>query len=142
MRYARIDSNTVAEIIETDGDITTMFHPSLVFVACSDDVEIGHEYSNGKFAAPVLVSQINLIADQYAAIDAWIKSEIKTKYDYDSFEETRAWYDSEVYGIEARRVNAWCCTCLEIQADIKSGKKEFDSVASVIKFLPPLEMEL
>lgn len=51
-RYARLHDGVAAEIIETDGDITTMFHPSLQWVECSADVELGWLYADGELFAP------------------------------------------------------------------------------------------
>jgi hypothetical protein len=34
--YARIDNGAVAELFETDGDITTMFNPELIWVDITD----------------------------------------------------------------------------------------------------------
>lgn len=48
--YARIQEGRVAELLETDGDITQMFHPSLVWVEASGSVSVGHVYAGGVFA--------------------------------------------------------------------------------------------
>jgi hypothetical protein len=52
--YARIENNTVVEIIETDGDIATLFHPSLEFMDCTNiaGVEQGWVKANGTLTAP------------------------------------------------------------------------------------------
>ena len=50
--YARIENGLVAELIETDGDIAEMFHPSLTWVLASADVAIGDEYVAGQFDRP------------------------------------------------------------------------------------------
>lgn len=57
--YARIDGGLVAELFSTDGDITEMFHPDLVWVEVPDGVDAatGWAYDNGKFAAPVVPVQ-------------------------------------------------------------------------------------
>lgn len=45
MRYARIEDGCVAEFYSTDVDITTVFHPSLVWVPCEDiTVQAGYVY--------------------------------------------------------------------------------------------------
>ncbi len=36
-KYARIDDGKVAELFETEGDITTMFHPELLWVGVTED---------------------------------------------------------------------------------------------------------
>lgn len=48
--YARIQDGRVAELLETDGDITQMFHPSLVWVEASGSVSVGNVYAGGVFA--------------------------------------------------------------------------------------------
>jgi len=53
--YARIYGGTVAELFSTDGDITTMFHPSLTWVdvtAVSPAPQVGWNYAAGAFSAP------------------------------------------------------------------------------------------
>lgn len=50
--YARIQNGVVAELLETDGDIAQMFHPSLTWVECNSMVETGYIYANGEFAKP------------------------------------------------------------------------------------------
>ena len=52
MKYARIEHGTVAELLETDGDIAEMFHPSLIWVPAPDDVAFGDEYADGQFERP------------------------------------------------------------------------------------------
>ena len=52
--YARIENGTVMELLQTSGDITTMFHPSMVWVDCTSNnlVSIGWSYTAGVFSAP------------------------------------------------------------------------------------------
>jgi hypothetical protein len=51
--YARIQDGIVAELFTTDGDITTMFNPSLVWVPVgSSGAEAGWTYAGGLFTAP------------------------------------------------------------------------------------------
>lgn len=52
MFYARIENGIVAEKIETDGDITKLYHPSLVFIECNNSVSEGDLYQNGIFSKP------------------------------------------------------------------------------------------
>lgn len=51
-KYARIEGDAVAELFETDGDISTMFHPSLVWVECDASVQAGYLYDGESFTAP------------------------------------------------------------------------------------------
>lgn len=53
--YARIDNGIVAELFSTDGDITEMFHPDLIWVEIPDEaVAVGWAFAAGKFTAPVI----------------------------------------------------------------------------------------
>lgn len=140
-KYANIVDNRVFEIVDTDKDIKELYHPSLVFVEVDSKVKIGDVY-DGKTFKPFVIekSQDDKIAEQYAAINDFVKDTIKKGHDYDSFEETRAWYDDDEFRIEAKAVNAWCRQCFKIQADIKSGVKKYDSVEAVIADLPKYEI--
>lgn len=54
-RYARIQDGVVFEFFETDGDITQMFHPSLVWIEITDldpQPECGWIYQDGAFSPP------------------------------------------------------------------------------------------
>ena len=54
MRYARIENDTVMELFETNGDITQMFHPNLVWVPCpSPEITEGWRYVDGAFLLPL-----------------------------------------------------------------------------------------
>ena len=53
MKYARIENDLVAELLETDGDIAEMFHPSLIWVPAAVGVAIGYSYREGAFTPPV-----------------------------------------------------------------------------------------
>lgn len=50
MHWARIESNTVAEL--TDIDPTGRFHPSLIWVECPDYVQPGYLYDGTEFIRP------------------------------------------------------------------------------------------
>jgi hypothetical protein len=52
--YARIQNGVVAEFIGTNGDITEMFHPDLVWVPCDGvtGIAIGWHYAGKTFSAP------------------------------------------------------------------------------------------
>jgi hypothetical protein len=49
MKYARIQNGVVMEIVETDKDISTLYTPDLVWVACNDSVTQRQLYANGEF---------------------------------------------------------------------------------------------
>ena len=52
--YARIENGIVAELLKTDGDITRMFNPTLVWVDVSSraDVIQGWQFDGVDFTAP------------------------------------------------------------------------------------------
>ncbi len=51
--YARIHDGLVAELLRTDGDITTMFHPAIVWVDASSALGVSDGWSfDGKIFTP------------------------------------------------------------------------------------------
>lgn len=52
--YARIDGGVIVELFATDGDMSEMFHPDLVWVEIPDGVSpaSGWSYADGIFLAP------------------------------------------------------------------------------------------
>lgn len=50
--YARIEAGRVAELFTTDGDITQMFHPDLVWIEVDSTVQIGDRCEGGHFSRP------------------------------------------------------------------------------------------
>lgn len=81
--YARIQDGIVAELFRTDGDITAMFNPALLWVDISNhpDVTENWRYDGSVFTAPTapppqqpvptineLQAQISLLGAQLAAL--------------------------------------------------------------------------
>ena len=58
MKYARIESGVVMEVIETDKDISTLYTPDLVWVSCDDSVDQRQLYVDGKFLPEPIVEPI------------------------------------------------------------------------------------
>lgn len=84
--YARIDDGLVAELLSTDGDITEMFHPGLVWieVPVGVDVAAGWSFADGEFSAPPPPSaeQLATIAfDQRAQFMQWATGKIEPLQD-------------------------------------------------------------
>ena len=52
MRYARVESGTVFEVVETDKDIATLYHPSLIWVECPVEVDQRWTYDGKDFSRP------------------------------------------------------------------------------------------
>ena len=82
--YARIDSGVVAELMRTEADVTTLFHPELTWVEITgrDDVDERWTYDGSNFQAPVhatgarianlaeLELQVRALAARLAALSA------------------------------------------------------------------------
>lgn len=54
MKYARIQNNIIAEIIDIEQDINELYHPSVVqqFQKLDDVAEVGYELVDGVWTAP------------------------------------------------------------------------------------------
>lgn len=66
--YARIFEGTVVELFSTDGDITEMFHPDLIWVECGDGVSEGWGYDGTVFTAPA--PRVTSLEENIATRDA------------------------------------------------------------------------
>lgn len=53
MKYALIEEGVVKELLETDQDISTMFHPSVVWIEAGETVQCGYVYSGEVFSKPI-----------------------------------------------------------------------------------------
>lgn len=53
-KYARIENNTIVEILETDFELKNMFHPSIVaqFKEFNEDGKVGQVLKDGKWVNP------------------------------------------------------------------------------------------
>jgi hypothetical protein len=78
--YARVQNGIVVELLKTDGDITAMFNPALVWVDVSSqtDVTEGWEFDGTHFTPPARrptstpVPSITELHAQLAALSAQI----------------------------------------------------------------------
>lgn len=72
-RFARLEDIHVVEIVEIPDDvsISDAFHPSLIFVAATEDAAIGMRYVDGAFVAvePTAPTEADLLG--YAAEKRW-----------------------------------------------------------------------
>lgn len=64
MIYARIENGLAVELLETEGDISQMFHPSMLWVACDESVKVGDAYDGAGFTAPTAPSEATLVVPQ------------------------------------------------------------------------------
>jgi hypothetical protein len=73
--YARIQDGVVAELLTTDGDITSMFNPALVWanVTSQPDIAEGWHFDGTKFTpppTPPAVAPVPTIAELHAQLTA------------------------------------------------------------------------
>jgi len=73
--YARIQNGLVAELLTTDKDIRTMFHPALIWidVTSQPDIRYGWQFDGGNFSPPVVLPSappLPTISDLQAQITA------------------------------------------------------------------------
>lgn len=67
--YARIQDGVVAELLDTDGDITQMFHPSLIWVEANNDTEQGDLYDGSSFSRPIAPEPSPQYKTQFSVLD-------------------------------------------------------------------------
>lgn len=93
-KYARVDDDTVVELIETDGDISEMFHPDTVWVDVTSvpGVENGWRKNGSIFDPPPSVSV------SVSVVKATVWDDIKAKRDAVVLSGTKVgakWYHSD-----------------------------------------------
>lgn len=142
--YALVINDVVNEIIECD-DLPSRYHADIVkmMIKCDSSVVIGMEYDGKQFYESTQQKQnIDLVAEQYAAIDAHIAQCIKSNgWDYDNIGEIAAYAMlSETYKVEARAIWAWVEECHAIQTNIKNGVVKYDSVGDALDALPAFDV--
>jgi hypothetical protein len=72
-KYARIQDSRVAELLETDGDIISMFNPALLWVDVSSEPTVDHGWSfDGMNFIPPPVSAPNEAAPTIAELQVQI----------------------------------------------------------------------
>lgn len=116
-KYARIEDNIVVELIETDSDISKLYHPDIVkaFVQCGDAVKQGFIYDGNGFSEPVVtpiesLSNMTISAAQ-ARLNLAAIGKLQTVLDYMSaLQDTEplkiVWeYATELHRNDARLVD-------------------------------------
>lgn len=53
MHYAYVEGGVVKQVVTTDMDISELFHPSLEYTPCPEDVLEGYTWDGLSFTAPV-----------------------------------------------------------------------------------------
>lgn len=142
--YARIEKDTVVELFETDGEISEMFHPDMVWVDVSevpDIVERWKKVGAGFFPpAPPTLAQEEIIAQYEKALDAHLDSVAKI-YRYDSrfTFALRAGY-SGPYQAEAIAFAQWMDDCnvhaFARMSRVLEGAEPMPTIEALIADLP------
>ncbi len=71
--YARIVSSTVMETFSTDGDITELCHPDIVWEACGPEVKVGWRLEDGVFFPPPPPTVEEIAIEQRALRDELLR---------------------------------------------------------------------
>lgn len=145
--YARIENDAVVELLTTDGEITEMFHPDLVWVDVSDisSISEGWKKSGSTFypsaePAPPNLSQEEIIAQYERALDAHLDSVAQHhRYDNRFTFALRAGYAGP-YQAEAVAFAQWMDDC-NVQAfarmsRVLEGAEGMPTIESLIADLP------
>jgi hypothetical protein len=146
--YARIDGGQVVEIFQTGGNITEMFHPSLVWVDITNinpQPQEGWSYNGTNFTAPPVptlsqaqATQLALLqADEAAAeIGGFLSSASGTDMWYDSDSNTQAkfsnLYIDAVGGVMATKVYATGVPVGQVPVRCKPLQTSPDSAKTVL----------
>lgn len=144
-RYARIDSGAVAELFSTDGDISEMFHPDLVWVEVPDGVEIGWGYENGKFHAvtPQTPTADQVFISMQSAVQGHMDAEARTR-GYDGILSlcTYATSTNDKFRVEGQAGVEWRDKCWSygyaLLAEVEAGERDVPTIDEVVGGLPEM----
>ena len=89
--YARINVGMVAELFNTDGDITKMFHPDLIFVEVTGDVSVGDHFVDGRF-----IGKLPQLKDR-TLVATEIKAERDRRIQSGGFKVGTKWFHSDTF---------------------------------------------
>jgi hypothetical protein len=90
-KFARIHDGCVAELLETDGDITQMFHPDLTWVEVAGDVSVGDRFVDGRFIGKVPKQKDRPL------VAAEIKAERDRRIQSGGFKVGTKWFHSDTF---------------------------------------------
>jgi len=108
--YARIDGVEVVELFATDGDITEMFHPDLVWVEIPENADplVGWVYEDGEFSPPPPPTEEELEAiagGHRAALMVWASQQIAPLQDAVDLEEATTSEQAELKAWKQYRIS-------------------------------------
>ena len=149
MKYARIEDGVVAELLETDRDITEMFHPALVWVDVTDispPPKIGWMRSGDVLGPPSQPKRKpeEIEAEKAAIVQAHMDAAARALR-YDDM-KTAVTYAEEPavpkFQAEGRALRAWRSLvweeCYAILAEVTSGECDIPTDEELIAALPRL----
>lgn len=141
-RYARIESGVVAELLDTDADIASLFPLELVWVSATPDVEQRWTFDGKTFAAPVPPA-FDLQGAVVGAVQSRLDTFARTR-DYDGILSACTYSSSTVakfaaegaYCVQARDTH-WS-SCYQLMADVQAGRRAVPTVGDVLALMPAL----
>lgn len=147
--YARIDNGNVVELLETNGNIAEMFHPSLVWVNVTGNVpRIGWRQTQDGFEppAPHTATPEQIEAQKVAVVQAHMDTAAQALR-YDSIttaityaeEPSVPKFQAEGQALRAWRSVVWAA-CYAILAEVQAGHRAIPTDEELIAELPPLEI--
>lgn len=89
--YARINEGVVVELLETDGDITKMFHPDLIWIEVTGSASVGDHFFEGRF-----LSKAPQIKDR-TLLATEIKAERDRRIQSGGFKVGNKWFHSDTF---------------------------------------------
>ncbi len=126
-QYARIFEGVVAEVIETDGDITKMFHADLVWIDCTGvaGLAVGWSYDGADFTAPpppAPPTEEELEAAVGLAVSGML-DQLAKSWDYESYQSARTYLGdkSKKFAAEAKALADFGSDCFSYLDGIKTG---------------------
>lgn len=146
--YARIENGAVAELFETDRDISEMFHPSLQWVLVPEgtDIECEWIYANGSFSPPETQSHSETMEAARLRLTAYVQGVMDVESrsrGYDSILSlcTYATSTNPQFHAEGQAGVAWRDACWSLgyalMDEVKAGRA-IPTEAELLAMLPPM----
>ncbi|MBB3771508.1 hypothetical protein FHS55_002107 [Angulomicrobium tetraedrale] len=120
MKYLRIKAGLAVETFESDGDIETMFHPSLIWAPASE-ADVGWSYADGVWSPPPAPPEVDLIA---------LKSSLKS------------YIDAEAEAERVKYITAGAGQAMTYQAKAEEARRLADDASPAPSDYPLLSAEI